>query len=154
MRFSQRIGIKPATKLAQREGMDDELRASLWSLLTAFYWEAARDSSDEPLKEGSLTRFTTLSDLVVRLWFHHFKKPTDTIERYWGNCLRKLREHFFSSEWHEVYDFIEFVALNGPEDTRDEFIRLCNQCLETENSAYRFVGKTLSEITSAEEVAA
>jgi hypothetical protein len=40
VRFSQRIGITPAAKAAQVGSMDEELRNSLWSLLTVFYWNS------------------------------------------------------------------------------------------------------------------
>lgn len=152
MRFSQRIGITPVTKLAQRESMDDDLRASLWSLLTACYWEPATDSMGERLQRDSLTQYSSLSDLVMRLWFKHYKLPIDTIELYWSNWLAKFRERFFKSEWFEIYDLVEFIAQNGPEKANEEFIGLCNRSLEEENSAFRFVGDQLTEITSQVEI--
>lgn len=152
MRFSQRVGIKPALKLAQRESIDDELRSSLWSLVTICYWESARDSNGEKLQASSHVVFTSLHDLILRLWLRHFKLPVDTIERYWDNCRLRLREHFFKAEWFEVYDFVEFLAKNGPDEQKEDFLKLCNAVLESENAAYRFVGDQLAEITSKEEV--
>lgn len=49
-------------------------------------------------------------------------------------------------KWHEVYDFIEFVAQNLPSG-RDRFILKCNIVLESELSPYRFVGGQLAELT-------
>jgi hypothetical protein len=154
MRFSQRIGVKPATKLAQRESMDDELRASLWSLITICFWEKAQVSGGERLRYSDQVRYSTVDDLMVQLWFHHFKLPTDTIDEYWGNCLARLRKYFFDAEWDTAYDFVEFLAQRGSERLTESFIQLCNRTFETENSAYRFVGSTLTEITSQAEIEA
>lgn len=51
-----------------------------------------------------------------------------------------------------MYDFIEFVADYGSAQQKAQFIRLANLHLEQENSAYRFVGNQITEITSAEEI--
>jgi len=39
MRFSQRIGKSPSTKLVQLESIDDDLKNSLWSAITLVYFE-------------------------------------------------------------------------------------------------------------------
>lgn len=152
MKFSQRIGATAVGKLAQRESMDDELRASLWSLMTIFYWDQARDQYNDKLGTNDQPLDSNLGELIIRLWLHYFKKPTDEIDRYWGNFLPKLRNYYFNATWFEVYDFVEFIAENGPEPTKKEFIKLCNSFLERENSAYRFVGDHLTEITSKAEI--
>ena len=36
----------------------------------------------------------------------------DSLDDNWNVVLKKLREYYFSFEWYEVYDFIEFVANN------------------------------------------
>ena len=152
MRFSQRIGLTPVGKLAQRESIDEELRASLWSLLTLFYWDRTQDAYGHALTSGDETHTSTISELIIKLWLHYFKRPTDEIESYWGNCLTKLRAYYFGFQWFEVYDFVEFVAEHGPDAARSDFIDLCNQFLERENSAYRFVKGHLVEITSKAEI--
>ena len=152
MKFSQRIGATPAAKLAQRETMDEDLLASLWSVVTLCYWERATDEYGDKLNASDETASSTVRDLVVRLWLYYFKKPTDEIDQYWGNCLTKLRAYFFKAQWFEVYDFIEFIAQNGPDGTKKTFIDLCNDFLEQENSAYRFVDDQIAEITSQVEI--
>jgi hypothetical protein len=152
MKFSQRIGSTPAAKLAQRETIDQELRASLWSVVTLFYWEPAKDEYGEKLNSSDETASSTVRDLVVRLWLYYFKKPTDEIDQYWGSCLAKLRTYYFNAKWFEVYDFIEFIAQNGPEETKKTFIKFCNDFLEQENSAYRFVDEQIAEVTSQVEI--
>ena len=152
MRFSQRIGLKPSTKLAQLESIDDDLRSSLWSLLTLCYWDAYVGPGDSFYGRADFVRNSNLQDLMTSLWLHYFKKPVDTIDEYWGNCLQRLRDHFFRAEWFEVYDFAEFVADYGPEGKKRQFVNLCNSYLERENSAYRFVDERITEITSEQEI--
>lgn len=153
MRFSQRAGLIPATKLAQRESIDAELKASLWSLLSVFYWDTYEKPGSRRYGRTDHVERSNLHDLVFRLWFHYFKRPTDTIDKWWGDCLAGLRKYYFAGEWYEVYDFVEFIAQNGSEGQKAEFIDAANSCLERENSAYRFVSDQICEITSAQEIA-
>ena len=91
---------------------------------------------------------------MVKIWLHHYKEPVDSIDQYWANCLKRLRSFFFAANWYEVYDFVEFVAENGSEALKSDFIQACNIHLIRENSAYRFVNGKITEITSAEEIEA
>jgi hypothetical protein len=152
MRFSQRFGFTPVGKLAQRESIDDELRAGLWSLLSLCYWDRVRNPFGGPIQRRAKTLTSTLSGLVITLWLHFFKKPTDEIENDWESFLQKLRSYYFNAQWYEVYDFVEFIAANGPDHTMGQFIDLCNELLERENSAYRFVEGHIAEITSKAEI--
>lgn len=153
MRFSQRIGIAPASKLAQRESIDDELRSSLWSLLSLFYWDTYEPPSSEIYGRSDYVDGSNLHMLMVQLWLHFFKQPTDTIDKWWKDCYGRIRKYFFSAEWYEVYDFIEFIVQHGPKAQKAKFIEVANTHLERENSAYRFVDDQICEITSAQEIA-
>ncbi len=151
MLFSQRIGKKQAEKLVQRECIDDDLRNSLWSALTLFYWDKFENSGYD---SWGKVKGSNLEGLVLRLWLHFFKKPIDTVHKFFSQTLEHLRAYFYRAEWFEVYDFIEFVAINGPENWEQKFIKIVNGYLERENSAYRFVNGQLAEITSEMEVQA
>ncbi|MGH8601921.1 MAG: AbiJ-NTD4 domain-containing protein [Gammaproteobacteria bacterium] len=152
MRFSQRIGLNPATKLAQRESIDEELRSSLWSILTLVYWNSYEEPNRYSHGRSDYVSGSNISPLITSLWLHYFKKPIDTIDTYWEYCYKKLREYFFSATWYEVYDFVEFIARYGEERKKEKFIELCNSYLERENSAYRFLNGQITEITSQEEI--
>lgn len=155
MKFSQRIGITSLRKAIQIESIDEALRNSLWSILTAFYWE----SFDQP-KFSFANRIdyisrSNLNELFTALWLHYFKKPIDTIPKFFhgnGNGLDLLRKYFFDAEWYEVYDFIEFVSVHGPSHLSNNFKEACNKFLKTENSGYRFVNGKIIEISSSDEV--
>lgn len=153
MRFSQRLGFSSATKVAQREEMDEDFRNSLWSLLALYYWDTYRAPGDPMFGRSDFLRHSNLEALIMSLWLHFFKKPVDMIDRYWEDCYKRLRDYFFKAKWYEVYDFVEFIADYGPEAQKTKFIEACNAYLERENSAYRFVNGTITEITSEEEIA-
>jgi len=128
--------------------MDSELRNGLWNALTLFYWNQVKDKRISYCKN--------MESLFKRLWHEYFKQPIDTLSDYWPNTYAKIRDYFFGCEWYEVYDFIEFIANNCPDDkyntVNSGFMNFCNSVLERELSAYRFVGGRVTQITSEEEV--
>jgi hypothetical protein len=154
MSFSQRYGYKTARETLQLEDVDPPLRNGLWSLLELHVWKTARYSSGayggHYISEESNRELYVLS---VRLWLHYFKEPIDQLGRDWKKVLAKLRDHFFSCKWNECYDFVEFVANNFERrGFHDQFIKDCNARLESEASAYRFVGPVITRITEITEV--
>ena len=146
--FSQRKGIKPIKKVIQRESMDDDLRIGLWNALDIF-WESASKAT----YDGHIPSNSPIWGLFRKLWEDFFKWPLDTLTSYWEKLHKTLREKYFKFEWNEVYDFIEFVEKNCQPAKREYFKRYCNRIMERELSAYRFVGNSIAEITSREEIA-
>jgi len=140
VRFSERMGITPVRDTIQEESMDDALRNGLWNMFYALYsWRRAHD--EHP-------------GLFGRVCADCFKEPLDTLPRRFDEASDFIRRRYFEFDWHEVYDFIQFVA-DDLEDPRDERFRdVCNTILKREMSAYRFVGGQLTRITSEEEIAA
>lgn len=146
--FSQRKGIKPVKSVIQVDKMDKDLRSGLWNGLTIFYWAGIP-------KEEFISNYDNMDTLIKRLWLRYFNRPIDTINDYWPTTYNEIREYFFNCEWNEVYDFIEFIPDNYPEKDntlKQEFIDFCNDLLERELSAYRFIGGKITQITSEEEI--
>lgn len=140
--------------MIQIESMDDDLRNGLWNALTIYDWDIVKPV---PYVSKSYLRSSSKREdvrvLVNRLWLHYFKKPIDTLQGSWGDIPSQIRGYFFSCQWNEVYDFIEFVANNHPDqDINSKFMKRCNFVLERELSAYRFVGGKITQITSEEEI--
>jgi hypothetical protein len=148
MLFSQRKGLKPVEKLVQSDDIDIDLKNGLWSATQICYWD--NYSSDYPSLEW--IRDSNLEDLFVKYWIDFFKSPIDTLPTKLSDAKRMVRKYFFGAEWNEIYDFIEFTANNGPEKYNITFKEQCNNYLEKENSAYRFVDSVLVEISSEEEI--
>lgn len=144
--FSQRIGAVPETKVMQTEAMDEELRNRLWSLMTIFVWENYPSEYYNSVKHSSYYPF------LARLFMYHYKKPIDEISGYWPNVLKQARAHFMGSDWHVALSFLEFISEQNPCKDKADFVKACNDALEIENSAYRFIGGRLTEIQSKEEI--
>lgn len=130
------------------------MRNGLWSLLELHVWKTAQYSPG--MYGGYYISAESNKDLYllsVRLWLHYFKEPLDELDRDWKKVLTRLREHFFSCKWHEVYDFVEFVVNNFDKYRfKEAFIVACNKRLEAEVSAYRIVGSFITRITEPVEV--
>ena len=146
--FSQRKGLRPVKSVMQVESMDDELRNSLWNALTVYYWDRVDTTP--------LDRYVAYEwkGFFQQLWFSYFKEPVDILKRTWNIIFGRIKSYFFSCEWYQVYDFIEFIANTyGNHSVNEKFMNLCNSVLERELSAYRFVGGKITQITSEEEIA-
>jgi len=92
--------------------------------------------------------------LCIFLWRDYFKKPIDTIPGLCANVIRSLRDYFFSCEWYEVYDFLQFLAsIDFDAENGKKFKELCNSMLKRELAGYRFIGDVIAPITSDEEIA-
>jgi hypothetical protein len=154
MKFSERYGYKPIKQSIQIESIDESLRNGLWSLLKIYCWDSVQLSSGiysgYYLNSSSNEKIRTL---CKRLWFNHFKKPLDQLSNDWIEVLDELRRYYFECKWYEVYDFIEYIGNNYESDQfTEDFMRACNQLLEKEISAYRFLDGVLTRITEKQEI--
>jgi hypothetical protein len=147
MLFSQRKGLEPVKSFIQIDSMDQDLRNGLWNALKVFYWDR--------VKTRQIPDSGDMRILFRRIWMSYFKQPFDTLDNDYRVTYEKIRNYFFSCEWYKVYDFIEFVAQNYPEEkekVNEAFIRVCNEILKRELSAYRFVDGKITQMTSEEEI--
>lgn len=148
MRFSEREGFQEVSTALQVDGMDAALRNSLWSVTHTLFFENHT--------QFRLSDHTALSHLGTRLWFAHYKLPLDEMPGSVGGLSQYVRDWWMRpAEWWRVYDLVEFLV----EEYQDEEVTstardLYNRALEQERSAFRFVGHSLTRLTSAEEVAA
>lgn len=145
--FSQRKGIKPLQKPLQLDGLDEELRNSLWNCLHICYWSHWEEYQYVWTEESK-----ALNTLAKVYYYHYFKVPIDSADKYFPDALAHFRSYFFAAEWNEVFDFIEFAYSHGPKLA--DFKSYCNGVLERENSGYRFIDGQFAEITSKDELAA
>jgi len=140
MLFSQREGIKPLKKEIQLNSMDNDLKNGLWDALVVYYFPPHEIYYEHKF-------------LIVELWHNYFKWPIDTIGDYESKTRKEIRKYFFDCAWYEVYDFIEFIVNKYPDNNVNKnFMKFCNDILERELSAYRFVGGKIVRITSKMEI--
>jgi len=153
--FSQRFGFKPKKDIIQIESMDADLRNSLWNVLNLSFWNKLQNHDQIFSPRGALypPEKRSVKNLVKVIWFSHFKKPFDDVVDLWGNIYQSIKRMFFQYRWFEVYDFLEFIARNHTDSSMVEiFVNSCNHVLEREFSGYRFVGLTITAITSEAEI--
>jgi hypothetical protein len=133
------------------------LRNGIWTALQTNYWEHWEPSS-YGIQRGIAQEIDLLAN---RIWLRLFKKPIDTLPAFDYEKMGRLntgfidiaRNYFFNAEWFEVYDFMEFAAKNGTDESYESFARISNDFLESENSAYRLVNKEIVQITDPKEIA-
>jgi hypothetical protein len=142
--FSERIGA--VRRALQKDSMDEALKNSLWNLVYGLFWS----------KNTTLyTNQTSQGQLLVNLWSNHFYKPTDELRSHLSDAMGQVKKLYFASDWASSYDFIEFITNNlsfGGTSIVQDFVAVCNAILVKHVSAYRFVGTTLTPITSEEEI--
>lgn len=151
--FSQRYGYKPMKEVIQKESIDEVLKNKIWSLLTSLYWSKIKQVPYSSYCSINSSSNSNLKTLTQRLWYSYFNEPIDTIDDDWDSVLRFIRNYFYNAMWYEVFDLIEFIALNYPEDeTNRIFLKMCNKALEDEMSAYRFIEDKITEIIDDNEI--
>lgn len=150
MRFSERYGYKPVREIIQKESIDDTLKNLLWSVLNDYLWKRVDHG-----RNFSYTKYSNVSSLLNAYWINLLKRPNDTIPLSTSDSIKKIREYFFSCEWHEIYSLIEETIDNFPYSfikNKEFFIKAINTVLEGENSAYRLINHEITPITSEQEI--
>ena len=145
MRFSERIGKKPQKIEIQIDSIDVELKNGLWNIISMVIIE--------PMKRSDWIQDSYYNQFITSIWFSFFKEPIDQIPSKTFLIIDILRKRFFSWEYLEIYDFIDFaISENNPPFEASEFIESCNFILERELSAYRIVNKKLVPISNEQEI--
>jgi len=136
MKFSEREGHKAISNIIQLDSINDLLRNSLWNVLAIYIWER---------KYFLSTDIYTFSKM---LWFEYFKIPIDSRPNDGRQILYDIRKYFFSCEWFEVYDLIEYIISY---EKNGKIIESLNEILEKEFAGYRIINDKFSKISSKEE---
>src|ERR1700674_3391603 len=154
MKFSQRHGHSSVRSSLQVGDVDAGLRNRLWNLIVSTFFYSAptfRSANDDYLYlSGHKDALATFKNL----WHNYFKETTESIGVSYFEALTKLRTHFVSCKWYEVYDLVEFLANSVSSIVTRQFIEAVNAVLKEEMSGYRFVSGRIAQITSDEEVVA
>lgn len=155
--FSQRIGLRPASKTIQIDDMDADLRTGLWNAAYTHYWNRYR-----PYFQGSTAiKRTNMEEFACGIHGRFLRRRLDELPREFPTLIETLGQIYQGGEWHRIYSFIEFVIKHAPDfnDAYDDetstqaFVKECNIVLEAESSAYRIVNGLVTRITDPEEIA-
>lgn len=154
MRFSQRIGKKPIKTVLQIESIDEDLKNRLWNATKENFFDKLKDyaSYGAETEKGKVCKF---------IWMEFFKNPVDKIPSFSNSpnvdtygFMSYLRKWFYSCEWYEIYDLIEFLSYLDNDLGINKYVPMCNWALEVEVSGYRIINGKIAQITSEQEVLA
>ncbi|HEX3850593.1 MAG TPA: hypothetical protein VHW01_06475 [Polyangiaceae bacterium] len=152
MLFSQRKGLRPATKLLQVESIDSELKNALWSCLHELYLKTYEGVPNYPYSPAPRVQGSNMETFFGLIWLSYFKQPTDTMPNDIDEVIGIVRKHFFEGKWHDVYDFMEFVLQVAPATAQQKLSTGWNTMLQRENAGYRIVDRRIVEITNDAEL--
>lgn len=146
MRFSERIGKVQGRVNIQIDSMDDELKNGLWNIITLYIVG--------PMNEDSqFINRSAFHDFFETVWLSFFKEPIDQIPKFTDDLHKELRKRFYSWDYLQTYDFIDFISSlkRSPFDSI-EIMEAFNVILKNEFSGYRFIQGLLAPITNEVEI--
>lgn len=148
--FSKRKGIEKTLTTLQKEGMNDDLKNSLWNIFYIFVIEEL-DFFDEYPRNKEIDYFFS------NLFLHFLKQPIDEIPKNRHQKLESLKRIFFGFKWDRVYDFFEWLSDHFKKSSHlkrqhDHFINTVNGILSRELAGYRLIDDKFVDITSKQEI--
>jgi hypothetical protein len=139
------MGKKKVKCELQVESMDVALRNGLWNVLYAQMLGKIQE-------RGYSSVDSDWRPALKILWHEFFKLPIDEIPLESAVKVQiYVKDRFFKAAWYEVYDLLEFVVRFRKYIDENTYKSLCNDVLERELSAYRFVGDEIAPITDKVE---
>jgi len=145
MLFSQRMGLKPVRVEFQLKGMDKALRTALWN--------AYQVNVLSPGKSSAFSRSSPLMPYFRSVWDELFHEPVDKISTGYDTLSGDIRKYFFETQWHGVYEFLEFaLAAELPEYYKERLAISVSLALSREMSGYRLVDNIFTPITDNVEI--
>lgn len=149
--FSQRNGLKPTKAKIQLESIDKDLQNALWNTLSRHYWPKKGAGDISTIMDDGWHRFE--KNIFELIWSDFFGYNIDSLPTNFSEARESLSAFFFKATWNEVFDLLGFVSENHEhEAVNKRFIGECNSVLEKQLSAYRFVGKKITKVTSKSEI--
>ncbi|MBI4744151.1 MAG: hypothetical protein HY776_04965, partial [Actinobacteria bacterium] len=153
MRFSERYDYKIVDKALLKTNVPESIRTSIWNV---FYLKIFKHVGDK-----------TTDEFIRLLWQDFFRKDLFLLDRLYGEdffvtlggekpVISNVQEAFFSAQWFEVYDFIEFFneCFRNPSKTKlkTEILQSLNTVFKEERVPYRVVNGLVTPLTSEEEI--
>lgn len=143
MKFSQRIGKTSIRDSLQIDDIDKILKNRLWNTIQQDFLRKLTDDNS--------------IQIYKFIWTEFFTNPIDEFPSgLYGNYIPQnndyLKEWFYSTEWYNIYNFIEFIAFFDSQIDYTKFIENCNNSLEREAAGFRIVDKKIVQITSEDEI--
>ncbi|MEX0290499.1 MAG: AbiJ-NTD4 domain-containing protein [Flavobacteriaceae bacterium] len=150
MKFSQRIGKVEIRNSLQIESIDEKLSNRLWNIILNDFLDNLSEyrQHHENSQKGRILLFT---------WKEFFGKRADKIHSFDSGVVYErgvvdfISEWFFTSQWYEKYDFIEFLLELDPDITFG-LAYIFDSALKKEMAGYRIINNKIVQVTSEQEV--
>jgi AbiJ-like protein len=137
--FSDRVGKTKPKNILQVDSLDDDLRNGLWqACIDHCLRPFVRHYPDDEL----------FKIIMKSIYIDFFKKPTDTIPYGHDSSIAEIRKWFFSADWWQVYNLVEFLMAYGGE----QYGKRISFFLERKKSGFRIINAQLVPITDPIEV--
>ncbi len=147
MKFSERLGLTKVRDTIQKDSIDRALRNRLWNLLYDFYFSQ--------LEDYDYKTPAYIKSIMGGIWTVHLNQLKDEMPDL-HSVYDGYKDYFFSCQWFEVYDFIQYVILTGLKGdykSRTEgFVIVLNVQLKSFLSAYRWINDDFVPITGEAEI--
>jgi AbiJ N-terminal domain 4 len=141
MTFSDRIGITKPRTVLQTDSIDTDLRNGLWQTCIEFHLRKSKELYSQDHNFKSLMRY---------IYVDFFKRTSDLIPPNHDHNIRDTKKWFFSANWYDVYNFVEFLLAHSGNDM---FGNRVTFFLEREKSGYRILDGHFVPITDPAELA-
>lgn len=143
MKFSQRIGKTSIRESLQLDDIDIVLKNRIWNNILEDFLNKLDDAS--------------CIQIYKLIWTEFFTNPIDELPSgsygsYISQNNKYLKKWYYSTEWYNIYNLVEFITFFDSQINRTKFIEKCNNSLEKEMSGFRIVDKIVVQITSEEEI--
>lgn len=153
-KFSHRYGYVPIEKAIRREEVDRDLRIALWNVLAIKMWNKWSDYDFDFAPNEETKR---IINIIRRAWFYYFNYDMDSLPEFnstpsYDNARSKFKRYFFDCNWYEVFDFLEFLLQDSETFLDNDSVMFLNHAFKRANAAYQVIGKTVVEITDANEI--
>lgn len=145
--FSERMGIVQPRDVIQKDSIDLPLRNRLWDIVREGYLATSATRISETRRGSNYTI----------IWTGFWQYAGDTVPAWCDDAAQQVRAWFFDAEWHEIYDFVEFVIhrCERPHDLATErVVRVLNEILERHMSAYRWVDGEFAPVSDEDQIRA
>lgn len=150
-RFSDQYGYTTPELPFQREMVDLQLRTRIWNVLSVYIW------NQYPLRGHDQLRY---DGLIRRIWMDYLNRDLDSMPPYHPRykdaptSYGAFKDYFYSCTWYDVFNFLTHLSYDDSRLLTPVLRTYINEALEKHNSAYRFVGKDIIEVTDEQEISA
>lgn len=144
-KFSEKYGFTNIRDILQKNNIDERLKNRLWNVI--------KENFFDKINVNSLKIYYEVDEELINKLYDEFFALAKKTDLYLYEDEKWMKKWFFSSEWFEVYNFLEELIYQHHNEKIKENLKFnVNQKLEEEMSAYRFVDDCITPIIEESEI--